>query len=150
MEVSDKQLLDHVLRVQIPEAHLELTMAAPFDQATLMITAPYTFRRRGVETRLLLQTSTERDPDPVLAKRILRAMNWVDQIKSGVLASEVAAHESVSSEYISHNLHFGFLSPQILDAVLTGRLPPHLSTKAITRMRGFPTEWSAQNELLLR
>ncbi|MEM7663406.1 MAG: recombinase family protein [Pseudomonadota bacterium] len=147
--LSDKQLLARVDRAQITETHLAISVVADGEQPASEITVPYQQRKRGVERRIILETGSSREIDQVLINRILRALDWVDQLRRGKSISEIAKQQSISPEYITHNLHFGLLSPRILDAVLRGTLPPDISAKAITRMQRLSDDWRTQEEWLL-
>ncbi len=105
-------------------------------------------RRRGVENKLVLGTGSTRKPDKVLIRRILKAMKWVDQIKFGQGISDIAASESVSPEYITHNLGLGLLSPGILRAIASGYQRADISAFQLSKMT-IPVDWSAQNSIFL-
>ncbi|MEO9970091.1 MAG: hypothetical protein ABJG15_09770 [Hyphomonadaceae bacterium] len=76
-------------------------------------------------------------------------MSWLDRIRAGDALLDVAADESISAEYIRHNLGLAFLSPQFLSAVIEGSQPPELTTTARTRIN-IPADWGSQDQLLLR
>ena len=105
---------------------------------------PYSIRRRGVEQKLCVGAQT-REPDMVLVRRIQRALNWVDKIRSGALISEVAAQENISPEFLSNNLKFASLSPDLLDVIVSGQQPLDLTAKHLFRV-SLPLSWAAQNE----
>lgn len=109
---------------------------------------PFSMQRRGVEQRLVLANQQPREPDHVLIGRVLQAMDWVDDIKSGASITEVAAKANVTPEYITYNLDLALLSPKILTAIASGTLAPHLSAKALTRMQ-IPVDWTEQEQLFL-
>ncbi len=148
-DLHHEEVLDHVVKVQINTEHLAIELMMPESDTPRTLSVPFTRRRRGVETRLVLQSGSNREPDIVLAKRIARAMSWVDKIRSGASISEVAQNEKCSPEFISNNLHFGLLSSRILEAVITGKLPPNISTQTIRHMRQLPMQWAEQETLLL-
>jgi site-specific DNA recombinase len=81
--LSKSELNAAICRVQIEDGQLRISMNAAGDEDARCITARFTLRRRGVETRLVLNGASRREPDTVLIRRILRAMDWVDQIKTG-------------------------------------------------------------------
>tara|TARA_R110001599_G_scaffold322654_2_gene533771 strand:+ start:583 stop:2115 length:1533 start_codon:yes stop_codon:yes gene_type:complete len=113
----------------------------------LEIEAPFSMARRGVETRLVLAGSHPGSPDPVLARRILRAMKWVDQMKAGAGMAAVAEAEGISPVFVKQNIHAAFLSPAILNTITDGRQPPDLTAKALTRIR-LPDAWQDQSASL--
>ena len=146
-ELARDLVFSAVTRVQILEINLHIDIKLDGDAETRMIHARFTHRRRGVESRIVL-AGASREPDKVLAKRILRAMSWLDQIRAGTSIVQIAQAESISPEYITHNLDLAFLSPKVLTAIAEGRQPPDLSAKALTRMH-IPMDWLEQEAVLL-
>lgn len=80
----DHDLMSCVTHVQIHEEHLLITAKVDGVTELYLITAPFTMRRRGAETRIVLGHTTSRAVDIGLIKRLLRESDWVDKIKSGV------------------------------------------------------------------
>jgi len=147
--ITGEDLLEDVVRVQIHEAHLEVMISLSSDAEPHQIIAPYTLRRRGVETRLVLEgTSVHREPDITLAIRVLQAMTWFEQVKSGTPVYEVAKGAGLSADYVAQNIELGFLSPNVLAAIIDGTLPPHLNVTTLSKMQ-LPVEWAAQETRLL-
>ena len=147
-ELVDSELLKAITRVQIHDGYLRIATSLKGAPQAMIIDAPFTLRRRGVEARIVLAGNVSRPPDTVLAKRILRAMSWLEQIRAGVSITKIAAAEAVSSAYITNNLDLAFLAPQILTAIIEGRQPPEMSAKRFTRMQ-LPIDWTAQEAALL-
>jgi len=96
LERSDKNahslpnLMSLVTRVQIHDEHLDIEMQLDGKPEPKTIAAPFTLRRRGVETRLILGSTMYREVDTVLVKRLLRAFDWVEKIKSGCSIISIA------------------------------------------------------------
>ncbi|MEM6900891.1 MAG: hypothetical protein AAF583_14125 [Pseudomonadota bacterium] len=91
--LTDERLLARVERIQIAHSHLAISVAYDGCPPSAEIKVLYQQRRRGVETRLVLQTDASRELDPVLVQRILRAMDWVDQLRQGKSISEIAEQQ---------------------------------------------------------
>ena len=134
---------DRVERVQICQDTIGIRMLGVDRQYE----HPLSIRRRGVEQKLCFGAQA-REPDLVLVRRIQRALNWVDKLRSGARISEVAADEKISPEFLSNNLKFAFLSPDILDAIASGQQPVDLTAKQLFRVR-VPLSWDAQNAMFL-
>jgi hypothetical protein len=47
-------------------------------------------------------------------------------------------------------MRLAFLSPEITDAVLKGKLPPEIDVKALTSPGAVQTAWTKQREALCR
>ena len=61
--------------------------------------APFTHRRRGVETKLILSDQAPA-PDGNLQKNLGRALAWLEDIHAGVRMEEIAERENLSSRFI--------------------------------------------------
>ena len=145
---GDQALLDKIDKVQIVKDQLLVSIGLNAEDEPHVIATPFTLRRRGAEMKMLLSSEAKSAPDQTLAKRILRAMSWLDRIKAGEALIDVAADEGISAEYITHNLDLAFLSPQFLTAVIDGKQPPELTTTALAGIK-VPADWQAQNKFLL-
>ena len=146
---TNEKALEQVAKVQIASSQLLIELTMPGSDTARTLAVPFTLQRRGVETKLVLQSGSSREPDLVLARRIHRAMHWVDEIKSGRSLASVARQENCTPEFIGNNLHFGLLSYRVLEAVFAGKLPATLSTQVLRQMRDLPMSWKAQDSMLL-
>ncbi len=102
-------------------------------------------QRRGVETKICIN-GQKRDPDLTLLRRIYRAMKWVGEVEAGASLAAIAEHENVAPEFISNNIKFAFLSPQIVERVIAGSHAPTLTTERLFKAR-IPNSWSEQGKL---
>lgn len=134
-------------RVDIGASSLSIQLLLPDDEVR-SITTPFTHRRRGVETRIIIPGAQARAPDQHLIRRILQAMKRVDQIKSGSTLSEIADAENTCPEYLSKNLDLAFLSPMILKAIASGRQDPTISVSHFHSKR-LPVAWEEQEPIFL-
>lgn len=112
------------------------------------IVCPWRIRKRGVETKLLLQaggTASKSKPDPYLVRAIARAHVWNRQLINGSYASgrEIARAEGVTARYIYKLLPLAFLAPDIVEAISQGRQPGDLTLRSLTTT-GIPDDWAAQ------
>lgn len=146
--LSKSELAAAIDRIQIEEGQLQITVNAAGDDGPRCITAPFTLRRRGVETRLVLNGASRREPDTVLIRRILRAMEWVGKIKAGQSIAAIAEGENITPEYITHNIDLAFLSPKILKSISEGRQRPDVSAYQLSKMK-IPAPWPDQDSLFL-
>ena len=102
-------------------------------------------RRRGVENRLIIGDPVPQ-PDQTLIRMLVRAHQWVQDMRAGVSLKQIAYRESVTAAYIRTRSRLAFLSPQIQKAILTGLLPPEFTTNRILQMK-IPLDWQRQNNL---
>jgi DNA invertase Pin-like site-specific DNA recombinase len=119
---------------------------------TILVSAPITFRRRGVETKLVLAPSFETQKparvDAALVKAVARARLWFEQLAAGETLEAIADRESVSARYVSRLLPLAFLAPDIVETILEGRHPADLSTARLTNRLDLPPDWASQRELI--
>jgi site-specific DNA recombinase len=139
--------LKAVARAQIFPDRMLVDLATEASEKSFRIEAPFTMARRGVETKLLLAATDAVSYDPALARRIIRSIEWIDEMKAGRTITEIAEAEGISSEFLTKNINAGLLSPAILNAIAEGRQPPHLTAKMLTEIR-LPELWPDQPGIL--
>lgn len=147
---SQDELLSWVTTVRIGRASLsvEATLPRACGGTPLQIEAPFTQRRRGVEQKLVLAARSSRAPDVPFIRRILRAMERVEKIRSGVSLAELAAAENTCPEYLSKNLDLAYLSPKVLQAIARGAQDPTLAVSHFASRR-LPVIWAEQEPIFL-
>lgn len=117
-----------------------------FNASTLEITVPFTRRRRGNETKLVISNHHNKT-DPVLIKTLALSHRWLKMLKHGKSIDEIATSEGYSNSYIRTRMPMALLSPSIQKAILNGRHPIELTADTIAR-KTLPIIWSEQKQLL--
>jgi len=148
--------LDLIERVDLAPDRiaLSLDLSPLVDEADVIVRhdVPTRIRRRGVETKLVLEASgsVASNPDAALIKAVVRAHKWFDDLVSGRARSlgEIAGKEGVSDRYVSHLIPLAFLAPDIVEAILGGTQPVDLTTETLTKRIELPLYWSEQKGLL--
>jgi len=114
------------------------------------IELPLAIRQRGVERRLVIegQNASRVRLDHTLIDLVARAHIYLDALTAGRERGEIAAHHSVHPEDVSRLLPLAFLSPRIVNAILTGAQPADLTARYLTREIDLPIIWTAQDQLL--
>jgi len=121
---------------------------------TMLISAPAAFRRRGVETKLMLPAAVQMDKpgriDAALLKAAARGRLWFEQLAAGEVSSlqAIADRQGVSQRYVSRLLPLAFLAPNIVERILQGHQPADLSAARLTNELDLPLGWAEQRELL--
>lgn len=138
------EILPLVDRVILSSNKIIITFKEKSDRPT--IEKRLKLQRRGVETKLCINGQS-RDPDLTLLRRVYRAMKWLGEIESGASIAVIAEHEKVAPEFVSNNIKFAFLSPQIIERVIAGNHPPTLTTERLTKSY-IPNSWMEQDALL--
>ncbi|WP_296697112.1 hypothetical protein [Thiocapsa sp. UBA6158] len=117
----------------------------------LTVHIPLTVRRRGGRKVVIAPDGTEAPTiggaariDSTLVKALARAFRWRRMLESGRYATidELAAAEKINASYVSRILRLTLLAPEIVEAILDGRLPPEMTLLVL--IKPFPVEWSEQ------
>jgi DNA invertase Pin-like site-specific DNA recombinase len=154
------KLIDHV-ELQQDGIRITLALSALVSEAskanasvypTITRTIPMQIKKRGVETRLVLDGNggTSSKVDPALIKAIARAWGWFDDLVSGRAASiaEIAARDGFVSQYVGRLLPLAFLAPDVVEVIIEGRQPVDLTAEALTNCVDLPLDWTAQKRAL--
>jgi site-specific DNA recombinase len=110
------------------------------------ITACFQPVRRGVE--LKIHTPDDRSntsgPVPSLVKAVAHGRMWYEQLISGEASSveELARRMGFKCRYVRKILQFAVLSPDITEAILSGRQARHLTVRNL--QSGLPLDWQQQ------
>ena len=122
------------------------------DKDEFTLDLPVTFRRRGVEMKLVITDERVRPPapDPLLIAAVAQGRHWFAQIRSGDVRSvrDLAHRHGVNQGDVSRILPLGFLAPDIIEAILAGRQPIELTASGLKRIRDLPVLWSEQRRVL--
>ena len=116
---------------------------------------PMTFRRRGGKAVIVMPDGSraierrEALIDNAMVKLLARGHRWHRKLFDGTHASieDMAKSENISPSFVSRILRLAYLSPTIVEAILDGKYPAHLTMKDL--MEPFPVEWDAQEKKLL-
>ncbi len=112
------------------------------DPRLLVLGAPFTCRRRGVETKIVAGDTLPR-PDPVLVRALAEAHRWAAALRSGTPLGAVALAEGHAESHVRTRTRLAFLAPRIQAAILAGTLPADVTLKSL--LRGpMPLDWDTQ------
>ena len=115
--------------------------------STITVHVPLTFMRRGNSKRIFSAAVGTASParfESALIKAIARAHRWRRKIESGEFASitELANAEKVNQSYACRLLRLTLLSPEVITAILDGRLNPAPTVNEL--MKPFTLIWTQQ------
>ena len=121
-------------------------------RAGLTTEIPMTFRRRAGKAAIVLpngERAGERREaliDNTMVKLIARSHRWHRKLFDGTHGSiaDVAKSENINPSFVSRVLRLAYLSPTIVEAILNGQFPAHLTMKRL--IAPFPMEWGRQRE----
>ncbi len=102
--------------------------------------------RLVVEGGLISNTAV----DATLVKSIACANLWAEELLSGAAKSmtDLAARYGVSDSYVKKIMPLAFLAPDIVEAIIAGKQPAHLTNHMLIRQIDMPLEWEAQRVAL--
>ena len=125
------------------------------NEQTVTVTVPFAIRKRGGRKLVLTPDGTAVSPQPrprvdsTLLKALARGFRWQKMLREGDYQTleEIADAEHINPSYISRLMRLAYLSPTIVEAILEGRHPAHLTMKDL--MEPFPLDWAAQERHFL-
>ena len=120
------------------------------DGTTLVVRIPMRFQHRGGRKRIVAPDGSDvapaQRPQPAgtLVKALARAWRWQRMLDEGVYAtvSEIGDAENISKSYVSRILRLALLAPDIVEAILAGRMDQLLMLENL--QRPFPVIWEEQ------
>src|SRR6195952_1090668 len=120
------------------------------DGRTATISIPVTFLQRGGRKQILSPPgaapwSPAPRVDTALVKAVVRAHRWRQMLEGGEYASsaELAKAEKVNDSYLSRILRLTLISPDIIEAILSGRQPATLQLDDL--LKPLPASWALQH-----
>ncbi|MEQ1956886.1 hypothetical protein ABMA59_36910, partial [Mesorhizobium sp. CN2-181] len=105
-----------------------------------------TVRRRGNEARIVLPGSNSREPDQKLIDLIVTANRLLKRLTDGSAQSigELANSLGMDRSDARRVLRLAFLAPPIVDDIFSGRQPPHLTARMLSRFEDLSFGWHEQ------
>ena len=111
---------------------------------------PMTFKKRGGRKVIVLPDGTHCNPAPMatidntMIKAVARAFRWQRFLENATYGclDEIAKAEKIGPSFVSRVVRLALLAPDIVEAILAGKQPAHLTLKDL--MQPFPVEWAGQ------
>jgi hypothetical protein len=128
--------------------------ALPTANTDITITVPLKLRRRGVETKLVIESAdgnaAPQRLDPALIKMIAHAHQWWDDLMSNRFPTVRALARAYDKDerYVARTLPYAFLAPSIVEAIVCGRQPVDLTAQDLMTLSDLPIEWAQQRSVL--
>jgi hypothetical protein len=155
--LEQRSLLDLVQRIDLEQGQLAISLdetqiakvldADPASLApeTLAIRTPFRQRRRGVETKLILDSLSSRRDD-TLIRNIALAHAWFAELRAGASFAKVAERAGTSKRRVMQLVELAFLAPDRTAEILDGRQPAALTSDLLVK-QGVPSDWTTQRQL---
>ncbi|WP_445933604.1 recombinase family protein [Nitratireductor indicus] len=152
-------ILDGIEQARVTPGEMQVVLQADAVAAILNVPADrlnaerlcfataFQFRKRGVETKLVIAHTEKRAVDQVLIRNIARAHRYYDAVKEGSTIDEIAAREKLSRARIVQLIDLAFLAPDVLQSIIWGEQPVGLTSEWLQR-NDLPSDWQAQRRLI--
>jgi hypothetical protein len=128
--------------------HAPVSVGAP---AVITLACEVRLTRTGRALRLIQNSGRgigDASSDPTLVKLVAKARSWWSQLRTGeVDVSTLARREGVTDSYITRIVRLAFLSPAVVDAIVTGTQLASINGGALTAPGAIPIEWAEQEAL---
>lgn len=117
------------------------------------ITIPARVRRTGPAVRFVLETGQHASEAPVdqkLIAALVKGRTWWKQLQAdpSLTVTGLAAIEGANPSYVDRILRLAFLSPAIVDAILSGEAPAELNLHRLKDVKRIAPSWAKQHRLL--
>jgi hypothetical protein len=146
IEVSTQCL---TIQVSCHALAVALGISAIQNSSDYHLEIPVAFRRRGIETRMLIGQQALGETDQNLIRTIAKAHEWLGRLNSeGLTISELAEELHIDDGEISRILPLAFLAPDIVRSIVEGRHPPELTARRLKRLKPLPALWHDQRQAL--
>ncbi len=139
-------------------AALKLDQAPTSDRAKaptpdIGIMLPVRLKRSGMAMRLVLEADVPaipKSPDAQLLAAISKGRAWWRQLQANpdMTVAALARAEKVGPTYIDRILRLAFLSPKIIEAIISGTAPANLTLERLKDVKLIDLDWAEQHRLL--
>lgn len=109
------------------------------------------FKKRGVETKLIYNQDNTGNPDPALIKVIVRGHQWFNELVAGEVDSinAIGRRDNLCPTLVSRHIHISRLSPNILEMCLKGTQPVGLTAQWLNKNAyKLPIYWTNQEYMI--
>jgi len=129
----------------------DLQSDAEVDAHTIRIERTHDLKSKRGRRCILAARAEAARVDRALVRAIVQARRWNGLLASGEVASirDLAARENVCPIYTGQLLPLAFLAPDLVEAILDGRQPAHLSLNRLLAT-DLPLAWRDQRALFSR
>lgn len=166
-DAEARSLIEGVQRVEVLPTKLKIEVASTTSQPSmnrpqssagkpLVIAIAWTKPPSKIAREIIPPATRSRltDKRPIrsetrakLIQAISQGRSWVSELVDGraISIQEIAAREKCSLRQVNRSMTLAFLSPRLVEAAVTGRLPRGIGVAAI---RHLPAEWCKQHAAL--
>ena len=119
---------------------------------TLRVVIPLAIRKRNGRPKILPPADMEAveptNQGPHVLRAVARAWGWRRKFETGALASlqDIAAAQKISDRFVGRMIRLAYLSPDVLERLVTQREPAALSLNDLVTVTDLP--WLEQAEVV--
>lgn len=121
------------------------------DEAQLTLDCKVRLKRTGMAMRLVEPDGrgAHYEVDRSLVELLAQARKWWDRLSDGeTTIAALARQQGINDSWISRVVRLAFLSPKIVDRILSGTQPAALNGTTLTTANQIPASWNEQLGLL--
>ena len=133
------------LNIESLASAIGIPASAITDQVTTF-SINFTLRKRGVETKILINPDSQTSTDATLVTNIAKARHYYLEIKKGKTFEDIALAEGTSKRRIQHIASYAFLSPLQIKRIVEGKQPVNLTSQWL-KENALPTSWQEQETI---
>jgi DNA invertase Pin-like site-specific DNA recombinase len=143
--------LSAIIKILKPE-YFQLRPGAVTLEDQHILTCPAQLKRCGIETRLVASngpvTLSHPESTKAIQKALRRALVWNQALLNGAASTltEIAKKEKVEQRYICDLIKLAYLAPDIIEAIIEGKIPVSLTLDKLKKM--FSINWRKQRQVL--
>jgi hypothetical protein len=119
---------------------------------TIRIVIPLAIRKRNGRPKILppadMETTEPTNQGPQVLRAVARAWGWRRKLETGAMATlqDIAAAEKISGRFVGRMMRLAYLSPDVLERLVTQREPAALSLNDLVTVADLP--WPEQAEVV--
>lgn len=156
--VATQNVIELVDRIDVQKDRLQISVNlqallegdVSTDPTSASFEIPFEMRQNGRAKPIIIAAEDVQQPDADLIDLIADARRWAIELLDGKATSiqQITDREGLRSGSVSRILPLAWLAPDISTAILKGRQPPHLNSKALRNLADLPLSWEEQRQIL--
>nr|WP_298894678.1 recombinase family protein [uncultured Altererythrobacter sp.] len=144
--------LELILSVQALASILEIELHADAP-AFLRHESNVRLTRSGHSLKLVDESgvsASSTTPDRTLINLLIQAKRWWDELAKGETdIAKLSRREGVTASWMTRVVRLAFLAPEVIEALLSGKLPTAIDGKAILAPNAIAASWGNQTQCIL-
>ena len=119
---------------------------------TIRVVIPLAIRKRNGRPKILppadMEVAEPTNQGPHVLRAVARAWGWRRKLETGTASTiqDIAAAEKLSDRFVSHRMRLAYLAPEVLERLVTHRVPTALSLNDLIAATRLP--WPKQAKVV--